>query len=203
APTADGAAAIIICSERWYRSHEFIQTGRATEVWAQSMVTDLPSSFGDTYAGLCGVEMAKRAAKTCYKETGIDAKDVNVVELHDCFSINELLLYEALGFSREGGGLKMVEDMSWRENREGGKYCEQRTAFGSRVVINPSGGLESKGHPIAATGVAQCVELHRQLTRTAGKRQVAGAKIGLQHNFGFGGAAVVTLYKSVGPQHKL
>ncbi|KAF4682782.1 hypothetical protein FOZ60_010091 [Perkinsus olseni] len=164
APTADGAAAIIICSERWYRSHEFIQTGRATEVCAQSMVTDLPSSFGDTYAGLCGIEMAKKAAKTCYKESGIAAKDVNVVELHDCFSINELLLYEALGFSREGGGLKMVEDMSWRENQEGGKYCEQRTALGSRVVINPSGGLESKGHPIAATGVAQCVELHRQLT---------------------------------------
>ncbi|EER19915.1 Nonspecific lipid-transfer protein, putative [Perkinsus marinus ATCC 50983] len=203
APTADGAAAVIICSERWHRCREFVQNGHATEICAQSMVTDLASSFGDTYAGLCGIEMARKAAGTCYKESGLGPKDVNVVELHDCFSINELLLYEALGFAPPGQGLAMVENMRWRENSEGGKYCEQQTVIGSSVVINPSGGLESKGHPIAATGVAQCVELHRQLTRKAGKRQVPGARVGLQHNFGFGGAAVVTLYRSATPQHKL
>ncbi|EER19992.1 conserved hypothetical protein, partial [Perkinsus marinus ATCC 50983] len=137
---------------------------------------------------------------------------VIVVELHDASrstsccvsqSYGRLFTYEALGFAPPGQGLAMVENMRWRENSEGGKYCEQHTVIGSSVVINPSGGLESKGHPIAATGVAQCVELHRQLTRRAGKRQVTGARVGLQHNFGFGGAAVVTLYRSATPQHKL
>ncbi|KAF4649258.1 hypothetical protein FOL47_002284, partial [Perkinsus chesapeaki] len=152
-----------------YRYPRFIENGRAAEICAQSMVTDLPSSFGDTYAALCGIDMARKAAENCYRESQLEARDVDIVELHDCFSINELLLYEALGSCAEGAGLKMIDTMSWRENNQGGKW--QRTDSGSPIVINPSGGLESKGHPIAATGVAQCVELHRQLTRGAGKRQ--------------------------------
>jgi acetyl-CoA acyltransferase len=105
---------------------------------------------------------------------------MDVVELHDCFSANELITYEALGLAAEGEGHKLVE--------------AEDTTYGGRWVVNPSGGLISKGHPLGATGLAQCSELTWQLRGTADKRQVAGAKVGLQHNIGLGGAAVVSVY---------
>merc|ERR1711879_929413 len=107
--------------------------------------------------------------------------DVNVVELHDCFSANELITYEALGLCPIGKAGEMVDR---GDNTYGGKY-----------VVNPSGGLISKGHPLGATGLAQCCELNWQLRKEAGPRQVENAKVALQHNLGLGGCVVVTMYK--------
>ena len=125
--------------------------------------------------------MSRAAAGKVYEQAGIGAEDVNVVELHDCFAQNELLTYEALGLCPEGGAAKFIDD---GDNTYGGKY-----------VVNPSGGLLSKGHPIGATGLAQCTELVQQLRGQADKRQVEGARVALQHNVGIGGAAVVTMYR--------
>jgi acetyl-CoA acetyltransferase len=112
----------------------------------------------------------------------VSPSDVDVVELHDCFSANELITYEALGLAEEGHGHDLVE-------------AEATTYGGAGPVVNPSGGLISKGHPLGATGLAQCSELTWQLRGQADKRQVEGAKVALQHNIGLGGAAVVTIYK--------
>ena len=128
-----------------------------------------------------GYDMAKAAAKKLYEQTGVGPQDVDVVELHDCFTANELLTYEALGLCPEGGAEKFIWD---GDNTYGGKF-----------VTNPSGGLLSKGHPLGATGLAQCTELVWQLRGQADQRQVDGAKVALQHNLGLGGAAVVTVYK--------
>jgi acetyl-CoA acetyltransferase len=125
--------------------------------------------------------MAKAAAREVYESSGIGPEDVDVIELHDCFTANELITYESLGLTPEGTAEKFIED---GDNTYGGRY-----------VTNPSGGLLSKGHPIGATGVAQCAELVWQLRGHAGERQVEGARIGLQHNLGIGGACVVTMYR--------
>ena len=117
-----------------------------------------------------------------YEQSGIGVDDVDVVELHDCFTTNEVITYEGLGLCAEGEATAFVDAA---DNTYGGKF-----------VVNPSGGLMSKGHPIGATGLAQCYELVNQLRGTAGQRQVPNARIGLQHNLGLGGAAVVTLYRS-------
>jgi len=125
--------------------------------------------------------MAKNAADKVFASTNYKPSDVDVVELHDCFSTNELITYEALGLCPPGQGGKMVDSGN---NTYGGKY-----------VVNPSGGLISKGHPLGATGLAQCSELCWQLRGEAGKRQVQGAKLALQHNIGLGGAVIVGLYR--------
>jgi acetyl-CoA acetyltransferase len=127
--------------------------------------------------------MTRRAAEQVYNEAGIGVEEVDVVELHDCFTTNEVITYEGLGLCGEGEATAFVED---GDNTYGGKY-----------VVNPSGGLMSKGHPLGATGLAQCYELVNQLRHNAGHRQVPNANIALQHNLGLGGAAVVTMYKAV------
>jgi acetyl-CoA acetyltransferase len=129
-----------------------------------------------------GSDMAKAAAKQVYEASGVGPGDLDVVELHDCFAHNELITYESLGLCPEGGAQKFVND---GDNTYGGKY-----------VTNPSGGLLSKGHPIGATGLAQCFELTQQLRGQAGARQVDGARVALQHNLGVGGACVVTMYRN-------
>jgi sterol carrier protein 2 len=131
---------------------------------------------------MVGYDMAKACAKKVYDEAGLGPKDVQVVELHDCFTANEILTYEALGLCPEGGAEKFIED---GDNTYGGKF-----------VTNPSGGLLSKGHPLGATGLAQCTELVWQLRGTAEKRQVPNAKVALQHNLGLGGACVMTMYRA-------
>jgi acetyl-CoA acetyltransferase len=148
------------------------------------MVTDLASTFADDTdcIKIVGYDMSKEAAAKAYAEAGVDPSEIDVCELHDCFSANELITYEALGFAAEGEGHKLVE-------------AEATTYGGSGPVVNPSGGLISKGHPLGATGLAQCSELTWQLRGTADKRQVDGAKVALQHNIGLGGAAVVSVYK--------
>jgi acetyl-CoA acetyltransferase len=178
-PPTCGAAAAVICSEAFAKAHGLDHRVR---IAAQAMTTDTPSTFAArNMMQVVGYDMAQAAADQVYEAAGIGPEDVDVVELHDCFATNELLSYEALRLAPEGGGEKMVE--------------EGDNTYGGRVVTNPSGGLLSKGHPLGATGLAQCAELVQQLRGTAEARQVAGARVALQHNLGLGGACVVTLYQ--------
>jgi len=187
-PTSDGGAAAVVCSEKFVRERGL--EDRAVEILAMEMATDLPSTFQEkSCIKVAGYDMTKRAANAVFRTAGIDRKDVDVVELHDCFSVNELLTYEALGLCSEGKGGELVDR---GDNTYGGAY-----------VVNPSGGLISKGHPLGATGLAQCTEIYNQLLGKCGKRQVVGAKIGLQHNLGLGGAVVVALYKRGFPTNGL
>ncbi|KAM8839306.1 sterol carrier protein 2 [Synchiropus picturatus] len=179
-PTSDGAGAAILVSESFVRRHGL--ENQAVEILAQEMVTDMPSSFEENSCiKMIGFDMTRVAAQKCYQTAGLKASDVDVIELHDCFSANELISYEALGLCPEGKAGELIDR---GDNTYGGKF-----------VINPSGGLISKGHPLGATGLAQCAELCWQLRGQAGRRQVPGAKVALQHNIGLGGAVVVTLYK--------
>jgi len=179
-PPTCGAAAAVLVSDDFARRHHL---DRTVTIAAQAMTTDTPATFAaHDMITLVGFDMTRRAARRVYEIAGIGPSDVDVVELHDCFAQNELLAYEALGLAAEGEGERLVEDA---DNTYGGKY-----------VTNPSGGLLSKGHPLGATGLAQCFELAQQLRGTAGERQVDDARIGLQHNLGLGGACVVTLYRA-------
>jgi sterol carrier protein 2 len=146
------------------------------------MVTDFPSTFeSDDMMRVVGFDMARAAATRVYDQAGVGPDEVDVIELHDCFAQNELITYEALGLCADGGAEAFVENGD--------------NTYGGKVVTNPSGGLLSKGHPLGATGLAQCYELTRQLRGSAEATQVEGAKRGLQHNLGLGGACVVTLYE--------
>ena len=179
-PPTCGAAAAIICSERFAKQHGL---DSRVKIVAQAMTTDTPETFeARNMMQLVGFDMARAAADQVYAASGVDPKDVSVVELHDCFATNELLTYEALRLAPDGGAEKMVNDVD--------------NTYGGRVVTNPSGGLLSKGHPLGATGLAQCTELVQQLRGTAEARQVKGARTALQHNLGLGGACVVTMYQA-------
>ena len=144
--TADGGAAAVVCSEDF--AYENSIASRAVEIVAQHMVTDLPSSFGSSFMDLCGYSMSKRAAQQCYAESGLTARDVDVLEVHDCFSCNELFMYEALGLVPEGEGAALFNSGKWMGNRHGGQVYR----MADKWVVNTSGGLVSKGHPIGATG---------------------------------------------------
>ena len=179
-PTSDGSAAAVIASERFVDEHGL--GDRAIEIAGQAMVTDLRSSFEDeSCIKIVGYDMSREAANRAYEEAQAGPQEAQVVELHDCFSANELITYEALGLAEEGHGHELVD--------------AEDTTYGGRWVVNPSGGLISKGHPLGATGLAQCSELTWQLRGTADARQVEGATTGIQHNIGLGGAAVVTVYR--------
>ncbi|MBQ0960566.1 lipid-transfer protein [Ideonella sp. 4Y11] len=180
-PPTCGAAAAIVCSDDFARRHGL---RRDVRIRAQAMTTDGPATFeaGDMRE-VVGYSMARAAARQVFEQAGIGPQDVQLVELHDCFAHNELLSYEALGLCPEGGAAQFVADGD--------------NTYGGRVVTNPSGGLLSKGHPLGATGLAQCTELVQQLRGQAGARQVPGARLALQHNLGLGGACVVTLYEAV------
>ena len=175
---ASNPAAAIVCSEAFARRHGIRD---CVEIIGQAMTTDTPETWTDPIR-LIGADMTRRAAYEVYEQTGLGPEDVQVVELHDCFTPNEVITYEALGFCAEGEATQFIAD---GDNTYGGRY-----------VVNPSGGLMSKGHPIGATGLAQCFELCTQLRGNAGARQVDGAQIALQHNLGLGGAAVVTMYRA-------
>jgi acetyl-CoA acyltransferase len=180
-PTSDGSAAAVVASERFVDEHDL--WGQAIEIVGQSMVTDLSSTF-DSHSSInvVGADMTRTAGEQALAEAEVGIDEVDVVELHDCFSANELITYEALGLAEEGEGHKLVE-------------AEATTYGGDGPVVNPSGGLISKGHPLGATGLAQCAELNWQLRGQADRRQVDGADLALQHNIGLGGAAVVTVYR--------
>ncbi|WP_137174895.1 lipid-transfer protein [Massilia sp. HP4] len=179
-PPTCGAAAALLVSDDFARRHGL---RRDVHIAAQAMTTDRPGTFdSDDMMRLVGYDMSRAAAHQVYEQAGIGPDDLDVVELHDCFAHNELISYEALGLCPEGGADRFI--------REGDN------TYGGKVVTNPSGGLLSKGHPLGATGLAQCFELTHQLRGSAGARQVEGARIGLQHNLGIGGACVVTLYRN-------
>ncbi|WP_218243319.1 lipid-transfer protein [Comamonas fluminis] len=180
-PPTCGAAAALLVSEAYARKHGLDHSVR---IRAQSMTTDSPKTF-ETHdmREVVGFSMAQEAARQVYEQAGISPQDVNVVELHDCFAHNELLTYEALGLCPVGGAEKFV--------------CDGDNTYGGKFVTNPSGGLLSKGHPLGATGLAQCTELVQQLRGRADQRQVQNARLALQHNLGLGGACVVTLYERV------
>lgn len=180
-PPTCGAAAAIVCSPAFAERHGL---DRRVRIKAQAMTTDRAVSFESRdMREVVGFSMARDAAQQVYEAAGVGPQDIDVVELHDCFAHNELLSYEALGLCPVGGAEQFVFDGD--------------NTYGGKVVTNPSGGLLSKGHPLGATGLAQCTELVQQLRGTADKRQVEGARLALQHNLGLGGACVVTLYERV------
>lgn len=176
-PPTCGAAAAVIASEEYVRKKGI---SHAVRIVAQNMTTDTAAAFGNSMISMIGYDMAKHCATELYQKAGMGPKDVQVVELHDCFTTNEFLTYEAIGLCPEGQAEKFIWD---GDNTYGGRY-----------VTNPSGGLLSKGHPLGATGLAQCAELTWQLRAQADKRQVSGARVALQHNLGLGGACVMTMY---------
>jgi sterol carrier protein 2 len=177
-PPTCGAAAAILCSDAFAKKH-----GITGAVWiaAQAMTTDTASSFERSMMSMVGYDMAKSCSQRVYESACLGPEDIDVAELHDCFTANELITYEALGLCREGEAETFI--------------AAGDNTYGGAVVTNPSGGLLSKGHPLGATGLAQCTELVWQLRGAADKRQVPGAKVALQHNLGLGGACVVTLYR--------
>ena len=179
-PPTCGAAAAVLCSEEFARRRGL---NTRVSIAAQAMTTDTRRSFeARDMREVVGFGMTQAAARAIYEAADIGPEDVDVVELHDCFAHNELISYEALGLCPEGGAEKFV--------------CDGDNTYGGKVVTNPSGGLLSKGHPLGATGLAQCTELVSQLRGTAGARQVEGARVALQHNLGLGGACVVTMYRN-------
>jgi acetyl-CoA acetyltransferase len=179
-PPTCGAAAAVLVSDAFARRHGIASRVR---IAAQAMTTDTPSTFeSHDMMRLVGYDMTRAAARATYEAAGIGPGDLDVVELHDCFAHNELISYEALGLCEEGGGARFVDDGD--------------NTYGGRIVTNPSGGLLCKGHPLGATGLAQCFEITQQLRGSADARQVQGARIGLAHNLGLGGACVTTLFRS-------
>ena len=178
-PPTCGAAAAILCTDEFAARHRLETDVR---IRAQALVTDMQSSFSGSAIEAVGADMGRHASRQVYEAAGIGAQDVDVVELHDCFSVNEVIAYEGIGLCVEGGATEFIENGD--------------NTYGGRVVTNPSGGLISKGHPLGATGLAQCFELTSQLRGRSGSRQVADAKIGLSHNVGLGGACVVTMFSS-------
>jgi sterol carrier protein 2 len=177
-PPTCGAAAAVVCSDDFAKKHNL---NNPVYIAGQALVSDFESSFKESAMAMVGYDMTAAAAKKVYAQAGVGPDEVDVVELHDCFTANELITYEGLGLCAEGAAEKFISN---NDNTYGGK-----------VVTNPSGGLISKGHPLGATGLAQCAELTWQLRGQCGKRQVEGAKIALQHNIGLGGACVVTMYR--------
>lgn len=177
-PPTCGAAAAILVSPAFARKHRI---DASVEIKAQALTTDTEESFGEgSMMKVVGYDMTKAAARQVYEASGVGPENIQVVELHDCFTPNELITYEALGLCPEGGAEKFIRD--------------EANTYGGKVVTNPSGGLLSKGHPLGATGLAQCYELTQQLRGNADKRQVEDVAFALQHNLGLGGACVVTLY---------
>lgn len=179
-PPTCGAGAAIVCSEAFAKKHGIDAT---VSIAAQSMSTDFPTAFSEKdMMKVVGYDMTAFSAKEVYEKAGVGPEDVQVAELHDCFTANELITYEGLGFAPEGGAEKFIHDGDF--------------TYGGAVVTNPSGGLLSKGHPLGATGLAQTFELVGQLRGRMGPRQVEGAQTALAHNLGLGGACVVTLYQA-------
>jgi len=179
-PTSDGSAAALLCSEKFMLENNL--QDQAVEIIGIALTTDFESTFGeDSLMKLVGYDCSRKAAESVYKQSGVNPLEVGVCEVHDCFSANELITYEAIKLCDEG---------------KAGEFIDKGlNTYGGRVVVNPSGGLISKGHPLGATGLAQCSELCWQLRGMAQKRQVPNLKYALQHNIGLGGACVMIMYK--------
>jgi len=181
-PTSDGGAAAVLVSQDFLDARPHLKE-QAVLIAGQQLSTDAASLFSRSSIDLMGYEMTKTAARIALAEANVNINDVKVCELHDCFSANEMIVIDALGLSEHGKAHEMVRqgDITY-----GGKRG---------LVINPSGGLISKGHPLGASGIAQCAELVWHLRGWANNRLVEGTEAALQHNLGLGGAVVVTVYK--------
>jgi acetyl-CoA C-acetyltransferase len=178
-PITDGAAAVLLCPLEMARK---ITKKPPVKVLASAQASS--SIALHTRNDLTEIESTARAAEKAYKQAGIGPSDLHVAEVHDCFTIAEIMALEALGLAERG---------------KGGQAAESgMTALGGKIPVNTSGGLKSKGHPVGATGVAQVVEVTRQLRGESGPRQVRGARVGLTQNMGgTGGSSVVHIFKAV------
>lgn len=181
-PTSDGAAAAILVSQAYLDAHPSL-VPQAVEIVGQEMLTDDSTVFRGSSIDLIGRGMNKKAAVSLYAKAGVSPADIQVVELHDCFSANELCLLDSLGLCPPGKAIDMVMSgaLTYGPNL--------------KVLVNPSGGLISKGHPLGATGLAQAAELVYHLRGWATNRSVPGTKLCLQHNLGLGGCVVMGLYR--------
>lgn len=179
-PTSDGGAAAVLVSQEFLDARPHLKE-RAVLIAGQCMATDAPSLFSRSAIDLMGYEMNQFAAQAALKEAGVSVDEIKVVELHDCFSANEMIVIDALGLSKPGKAHELVRNGD--------------ITYGGKMVVNPSGGLISKGHPLGASGIAQCAELVWHLRGWANNRLVEGTTAALQHNLGLGGAVVVTVYK--------
>ncbi|KAH6130712.1 hypothetical protein HBI64_102670 [Parastagonospora nodorum] len=179
-PTSDGAAAVVLVSQEFLDKRPDLKD-QAILIAGQRLATDTPNLFNRSAIELVGYSMSELAAREALAEANTSPDDVKVCELHDCFSANEMVTIETLGLAPRGKAHEFI--------RKGG------ITYGGKVVINPSGGLISKGHPLGATGLAQCSELVWHLRGWANNRSVKDTKVALQHNLGLGGAVVCTVYK--------
>ncbi|KAI9735367.1 MAG: hypothetical protein M1818_006562 [Claussenomyces sp. TS43310] len=179
-PTSDGGAAAVLVSQDFLDARPHLKD-QAVLIAGQCLATDSPSLFSKSSIDLMGFDMSRHAAKTAMKEAHVTQADVKVVELHDCFSANEMITIDALGLSAPGKAHELVRNGD--------------ITYGGKFVVNPSGGLISKGHPLGATGLAQCSELVWHLRGWANNRLVKDTRVALQHNLGLGGAVVCTVYK--------
>lgn len=179
-PTSDGSAAAVLVSQEFLDARPHLKD-QAILIAGQCLATDSPNLFNRSSIELIGYDMSKYAGQTALAEANASVSDVTVVELHDCFSANELVTIDALGLSAPGKAHELVRNGD--------------ITYGGKYVINPSGGLISKGHPLGATGLAQCAELVWQLRGWATNRLVPDTKVALQHNLGLGGAVVCSVYK--------
>lgn len=168
-PTSNGSGAAVLVSEGWLEKHPEL-ANQAVPILSQAMATDSPKLFNTSAIELAGADMTRRAARIAFNKARLTPDDIGVVELHDCFSANELVMIDALGLCEEGKAHELIDDGD--------------ITYGGKYVINPSGGLISKGHPLGATGLAQCAELVWQLRGWATNRQVPNLYHALQHNVG-------------------
>lgn len=179
-PTSDGAAAAVVVSQEFLDARPHLKD-QAVLIAGQQLATDNTSIYSQSSIDLMGFGMSRYACREAVKQAGVNVKDIKVCELHDCFSANEMITIDALELCEPGKAHEMV--------RKGD------ITYGGRMVINPSGGLISKGHPLGATGLAQCAELVWHLRGWANNRLIDGTSSALQHNLGLGGAVVCTVYK--------
>ena len=179
-PTSDGGAAAVLVSQSFLDARPHLKE-QAVLIAGQVLATDTESVFSRSAIDLMGYGMNEYAAKIALDEAGVSVKDIKVAEVHDCFSANEMIVIDALGFSEKGKAHEMVRNGD--------------ITYGGKMVINPSGGLISKGHPLGASGIAQCAELVWHLRGWANNRLVEGTTAAMQHNLGLGGAVVVSVYK--------
>lgn len=179
-PTSDGGAAAVLVSQSFLDARPHLKE-QAVLIAGQVLATDTESVFSRSAIDLMGYGMNEYAAKIALAEAGVSVNDIKVAEVHDCFSANEMIVIDALGFSAKGKAHELVRNGD--------------ITYGGKMVINPSGGLISKGHPLGASGIAQCAELVWHLRGWANNRLVEGTTAAMQHNLGLGGAVVVSVYK--------
>jgi acetyl-CoA C-acetyltransferase len=173
-PPSCGAASVLVCSEAFADKHG---VNKDVRLVGSGWCSDFAEDFEGDPLDIMFRALSRKAAGRAYEDAGIGPEDIDVIELHDCFTSNEIITYEALGLCQEGEMERFV--------------LEDENTYGGRYVVGPSGGLLAKGHPLGATGLAQITELVWQLRREAGPRQVEGARTALQHNGGLGSAGFV------------